>query len=729
MVNATTEPGHAEGADAFLRHMIWRYPQQRQPVMALLGPRSSGKSTLLSTLSQGCGSTVVHAHLDFNENPVDPVSAAALVAFQMMRGWDTLRRSPVFHRFALGLLALNENLETDRARATDQIRSLIQAYTRGTRPGRFATHVEDAAVTTMDVVATGALSPLVSGTGRQVVAAVRDQARPVIGSLLQSAARWGLRDALRWHVSIPEAEAAGSIDALIRLSTASRSAAVGPLLAAFLADAQDQAERHPALRSTCSCEVPEQEAARGRHDHAWVLLVDGAQTAAGRRFLGALINARIRNRQTGPGASAGADPLVVLAACDQWQPEWTHRWCEPWRTTPLAGTSQRRVPLLSRAGRATWAREGDAGAAADPDSVAAQWYPVWLDPMTEEQVGYVTDVAGSLAPPLAASVAHRLTGGHWGAVTAVQEQREGAPPDEDATLADRPLPAALDTAGRPLWSRALQAGLPEGLAVPGARWTPPPAIVVATAYLADMRTADDPWVPAELADLPHSLELLRRNLWVSTYAHGSSRIREIGWGPADRPPVLHPWLSRCVLTALAAAPPEPLAGGPSRTPRDGDAVFADPWDQVFGRQAQALAGMSAAHGRPPEAAEEQRLFYELCLGRFAPVAEALAARFDRDHRAWVRLLDYLASAPCRPVHQRSAPEVYALLLAGIEERGRGVVAVATAKLLALLWLYNDPLTEHSRSWDAQIEEGFERLSHNSRLLDVSALQQAGALFA
>ncbi|MDJ0385174.1 hypothetical protein [Streptomyces sp. G-G2] len=723
MVNATTDPGHAEGTDAFLRHMIWRYPNQRQPVVALLGPRHAGKSTLLRSLSQGCGSTVVHAHLDFHENPLDPVSAAALVAFQMMRGWDTLRRSPVFHRFALGLLALNETLETDRTGATDQIRGLIQQYTRGTRQGRFATRLEEAAVTTMDVVATGALSPLVSGTGRQVVAAVRDQARPVIGSLLQSAARWGLRDALRWHVSIPEAEAAGSVDALIRLSSASRSAAVGPLLAAFLADAQDQAERHPALRSSCSCELPEGAAGRGRHDHAWVLLVDGAQTPAGRRFLSALIAARVRNRQGNAGASAGTDPIVVLAACDQWQPEWTTRWCEPWRTTPLTGTSQRRVPLLSRAARAQWARE-DASGAADPDSVAGYWYPVWLDPMSEEQVGHAVDDPGSLAPPLPASVAHRLTGGHWGAVTAVREQREAAPPDEHATPVDRPLPTALDAGGRPLWARALEAGLPEGLATPAGRWTPPPPVVLAAAYLADARTADDPWVPAELTDLPHSLELLRRNLWVSTHARAPSRIREIGWGPADRPPALHPWLSRSALTALSAA--SPLAGA---EPGGSDDAPGDPWHQVFSRQATALAAMAAARGGPLEAAEEQRLFYDLCLGRFAPVAEALAARFDQDHRAWVRLLDYLASAPCRLVHERPAPQVYAHLLAGIERTGRDVVAVATAKLLALLWLYDDPLTEHHRNWDAQIEEGFERLSHNSRLLDVSALQQAGALFA
>ncbi|MEU7556200.1 hypothetical protein AB0B01_28390 [Streptomyces sp. NPDC044571] len=703
--------------------MIWRYPDQLQPVVALLGPRQSGKTSMLRALSQGCGSTVVHAHLDFHENPLDPVSAAALVAFQMMRGWDTLRRSPVFHRFGLGLLALNENLEPDRARATDQIRGLIQEYTRGTRRGRFASRLEEAVDATMDIVATGALSPLVSGQAREVVAAVRDGARPVIGSLLQSTARWGLRDALRWHVGIPEAEAAGSVDALIRLSSASRSAAVGPLLAAFLADAKDQAERHPALRSSCSCEVPAGRGDRGRHDHAWVLLVDGAQTPAGRRFLTALVAARIRNGQSEPGAAA--DPLVVLAACDQWQPEWTTRWCEPWRTTPLADTPQRRVPLFSRATRMRWTREEERAGGPDPASAAHYWYPVWLDPMSEEHVSYVTDDAAALVPALPASVTHALTGGHWGAAIALQDQRESTPPDADAAVRERPLSAAFGTDGRPLWSHALEACLPEGLAAPGMRPGAPPPVVLAAAYLADMRTADDPRVPVEVADLPRSLELLRRNLWVSTFFHRPSRIREVGWGEADRPPVLHPWLSRCLLTALSSAAP---AEAPAATP---DAPPApEPWDRVFTGQARALASLTGSlNGSGTAAREEQQLFYDLALGRFSAVAEALAGRFDRDHRAWVRLLDYLASAPCRLVQERSAQEAYALLLTGIEESGRDVVSVATAKLLALLWLYNDPLTEHNRRWDAQIEEGFERLSHNSRLLDVSALQQAGALFA
>ncbi|MYV90854.1 hypothetical protein GT350_11505 [Streptomyces sp. SID1034] len=81
------------------------------------------------------------------------------------------------------------------------------------------------------------------------------------------------------------------------------------------------------------------------------------------------------------------------------------------------------------------------------------------------------------------------------------------------------------------------------------------------------------------------------------------------------------------------------------------------------------------------------------------------------------------------MYEQSPQEAYTTLLGGVESAGRTVFAVATAKLLALLWLYNDPLTEHTRRWDGEIQECFNRLAHNSRLLDVSPLQQAAAAFA
>ncbi|MFE9557243.1 hypothetical protein ACFYOD_27630 [Streptomyces sp. NPDC006703] len=701
----------AEGADAFLRHMLWRYPGQRQPIVALLGPRQSGKSDLLRAVSRACGGTVVHAALDFDENPLDPVSAAALVAFQMMRGWDNLRHGPVFHRFGLGLLALNENLDADRVRAADQIKDLIQQYTRNTRGGRFATRLEQAAATTIDV-AQGALSPLVSGPGREVVSAVREQAKPVIGFLLQSAARWGVRDALRWHISVPEAESARSIDALIRLSSASRSASVGPLMAAFLADVKDQAERHPPLRSACSCVLPAQAGRRDRHDHAWMLLVDGAQTPSGRRFLTELAGARARNQQADVEGSGAADPLLVLAACGQWQSEWTSWWCEPWRPTPRAATPQRRVPLLSRATRGLWAQENEAAVRVERGPAAAWWYPVWLDPMTEEQVGYAMDSFDpSPARPLASSVVHRLTGGHRGAFLAVLDEQFGARPAQHGSGPAVSLLSPADEQGAPLWSAALETSLPDGLPVPGPTWSTTPAVVLTAAYLADVRTAHDPRLPAGMPELPRSLELLRRHLWVSTFTHRPSRIRDIGWGDADGPATLHPWLARCALTALSAAHP----------------AQGERWDEVFTAQSVALA-TPPVHGGDA-AAVERRLFHDLALGRFAPVAAALADRFDEDHRAWIRLLDYLSSAPCRHLYERSPQEAYALLLGDVEDGGQTVLAVATAKLLALLWLYNDPLTEHTRRWDGEIQECFSRLAHNSRLLDVSPLQQAAAAFA
>lgn len=100
-----------------------------EPVVALLGPRGSGKSTALHALSRKCGGTIVHARLDFAEHPdLDPISGVASVAFSLMRGWTNLRRRPVFHRLGLSLLALNEQLDSDRAVAQVQIKRLIRQY-------------------------------------------------------------------------------------------------------------------------------------------------------------------------------------------------------------------------------------------------------------------------------------------------------------------------------------------------------------------------------------------------------------------------------------------------------------------------------------------------------------------------------------------------------------------------------------------------------------------------
>src|SRR5690242_11382951 len=91
-------------ARTFLTQMLSRHGLQAEPIVALLGPRGAGKTPLLAALSQQCAGTVIHAAINFSAHDFDPIQAAAYISFEMMRGWETTRQDPSFHRFALGLL-------------------------------------------------------------------------------------------------------------------------------------------------------------------------------------------------------------------------------------------------------------------------------------------------------------------------------------------------------------------------------------------------------------------------------------------------------------------------------------------------------------------------------------------------------------------------------------------------------------------------------------------------
>jgi hypothetical protein len=109
------------------------------------------------------------------------------------------------------------------------------------------------------------------------------------------------------------------------------------------------------------------------------------------------------------------------------------------------------------------------------------------------------------------------------------------------------------------------------------------------------------------------------------------------------------------------------------------------------------------------------------------VVAALAGSFNtEDHRTWLSRLDYITSAPCRLPLGLSTEEAYAGLMTGHD--GRAVIEVATAKLVALLWLYRDPLTEHTPRWDHEIHDSFDRLRSNSSRADTSALKEAAVCF-
>lgn len=678
----------------FLRRMLWRSAgwSDPEPVVALLGPRGSGKSTALRALSRECGGTVVHAGLDFAEHPDhDPVSAVAFLAFLLMRDWANERRRPVFHRLGLSLLALNERLSQDRAVAQGQIKDLIRQYVQRqplVRAGERAT----------EPLFTGAeVAGAIGGIALPDVA-IREQAKPVIAALLRGAERWRLRGAMRWHHTLPEAEDASTVDSLIALSTVQRSNALNHVLKAFLADVEEFTRKHPPAVAKCDCAVPDDVVA-GSHDHCWLLLLDNAQATTGEQVLRALITVR-QELRTDPAVTR-SDPLLVVTAVDQWRPAWGQWWREPWQTS-AAVAGRQPIPLFSSADRGQWVRHArqSAGPRVNP---ARGWYPVWLDPVPED--GVFGPPAGSAWDQTdSGAIVSRLASGHPKAAIDIQAQIDAL----HATTDDGPIPTAIldaqDETGVALWERGLHACRP-GLVPADRPWRAvPPAVVVAARLSEPARRSDD--LPADrFPGAVQAMRELRTNLWVTTFAARPSPLWQVGRGSEEHPAALHPWLSRCLLAGLAA---ESAGADPS------------PWDDLF----------ATIHDIEPDPG--RTLFRDLAQGRFGAVVKELVGLFDTiDHRAWVRVLDDATSAPCRLPHSESF-EVSYRRLAPDHVPGRTAIEAAVTSLTALLWLYRDPLTVpgplYGASWHRQAWKDLDKLAHASARSDVSALEEAASQF-
>lgn len=677
-------------AHTFLRNMLWRYGDVPEPVVALLGPRGAGKSTMLDALSRECGGTVVHARLDFGDpRGIDAIAGVGLVAFELMRSWRNRPHDPTFHRVGLSLLALNERIEPDHDAARRQIDALIRQYVRGTRKGETAAAVG------------GAVSAFATALGgiaaASVVRTASEQAKPVIAALVQRAARLGLRGALDWHRSMPQAEQANTVDSMISLSRTRRHDALNHLVHALLADIDDNVARRPEVVRGCEC-LPVNGSRHNRHEHVWVLTVDNADNERGRQFLAALLKARKER------AAAGArhDPLLVVTAVDTWNAAWGRWWREPWQSDEDTPARQA-VPLFSGASRDQWSRH--ARAVADAEGHRGRgWYPVWLDPLGDNEIA---DIAPSPTDGQDKDVfddfVRRLSGNRPSAAIDIRDQLTANPP---ATEPGDPVPRSLLCAsgaeGRPLWARAVGACLPGD---PSARrpWRAVPAAVAVAAHLLEPGRPPDDLGLANRPEVVRALHALQSHLWISTFDARPSRLRPVTKGDTAPSAALHPWLARCLFAGLAAE----SADDPRQS---GERL----WDSLF---ATSLGAGRAAV-----------LFGELARDRFDPVSAALADRFDvDDHTTWVRLLDDVTGAPCRSAARESTETTVARLVPEHVE-GRTAVQVAVTDLVALLWLYRDPLTVPSRKWDDRISDAFDKLAFLSTRQNLRALRDAAAQF-
>ncbi|WP_042382724.1 hypothetical protein [Streptacidiphilus melanogenes] len=722
-------------AEEFLNRTMWQREgrQRPDPFVALLAPRGSGKSGMLRMLSQECGGSVVHSILDCAALPkgddVIPV-AANRIAFDMTRAWQHLKQPPSFHRFRLAYLARDlPALPADRTRALAEMGTRIQEYADNTRAGRATARTAQAAQQGLDIAADLTSSTL-PGLGRFVPPA-RDTAKALTRLLSQKASLLGVRKGIGYHGRTRAAESADPIDALIALSQARPKDAAAELMDALLADLTANAHRGT-IPVSCRCHIPADPAdrhGRSRHHHAWVLLVDNAQTEPGRAFLAALTAARQRRAASASSSASaeaaaseghGHDPLLVVAAFNQWQDEWRHHWLEPWATAS-PGAHRAVIPTFSHVSRAHWESPSANGAVDEngygPGPGTGAWLPVWLDGAhragppgtgTSTRSGSSVDEATNL-----------LCAGHRGGQDAFEDaldqdlERHAAP--RSRPFGSRPLGALMlrntdhEGAVAPLWRHGL-AHLSGEIDVPDRHWVNLPDTVAAAAYLADPRAAEDARLPADVPGLNGTLQSLRKHLWVSavTPSPTESRTRQA------RRPVLHPWLRECLLTGLAAADSPAGLNPPDLT--TWPTAPNDTWRRAFQRL------------RPQDATGDRVLFHELALHQFDAVARIMAATFDQDrHSAWVERLWYVTSAPTAlPLHETLRSSYERLV---DQPRWRSDVEAPTAKLVLLLWLYNDPLTEADAYWDEQIAQAFRGLAGRSTQSDVDALLQAAARFS
>ena len=652
-----------------------RRRNRRNPVLLFTGPRGIGKSVLLDAL-QDRYKSVPHAHIDCETAASNAREMLALLAYDLNRQCGRYGALP-FPRLITGELVITAPLELDRLdrdSARQQVADLLE------RHQRTEAALEDA----VSSIVTTALTPLaVHGTGDSTAGeAIGDLAGKYVTKLLLgglASSRRGRRILLgkgqEWYSDQGRGLGRNPLDALIELRRmAARADAARPggdntdrrevaewLWAAFLADLRESFHDRRAVDWTFNC----------------LVLLDNADTPAGRAFLTELADARAKRAQDEP------DPLTVIA---------TSR-----------GALAKRVR-----GAAAMAALADAGYDAYLQRVQAggdrSWYPVVLPPLSW---GDTRDMADTLELPgdraVATTAVHAFTGGHPGATSALL-----------AAMADyRPAPALPPPPAAPAASAepVLLAVLRQPQADP--RSDDPEAVgtailndLIASApkALEDLTTcaaARDKVAAERMAVAPdcdlmeHLLReepaIFSSELW-SAGGAGAGGAGGAGGGPA----VLQPLLRRLLLRRLAERAPHETAswanvhewlGGKRGRPGAGGA----------GAGGAGAGGAAGTAARNEEVSEIVRLYHALAVGEVEHVARVLAGRLDATEAGqWLRLLALVTAAPNQLDHAQEPRQQVRTLTAWVDRRERPVAPVA--RLVAYSWLGADPLSAPHWRW-------------------------------
>jgi hypothetical protein len=673
-------------AQLLYRRLLWHRaldePPRRQPVVVLLGPVGAGKSTALSSISDDCGDSVVHARFDFHpDEPADTVQALTDIAFDLSRGW-TNRPSARFTRFALGLIAVQLPLDTAfRGQATAQLDDAIKQHFSGRRrqAERVAAWVETLAESAKNA---NILSPPLA-----------EAIKVALPSLIKTVIREPLGRAQRWHADIPAAEGASPKDALIMLNRRSRNDPTfmtNWLTAAFLADVRESHRRMSDREAgtSCACANPQ----RRQHIHNWVLLLDNIDHPGGATLLAALLSAR---RQYELQHDDGHDALLVVATSGRWDPGWGAGWRPPWEAEPAVPDGVRTVAWCHQATHENWAGQTRG------DLVPPTYYPVLLEPHRTNETAKMLGIAES---DLRTVLAQRATGGLPALVETVKPLLVGRDPEPGVRDVLRPFDRGRPEAGQ--WQERLaRLRLRRHL-----------GDISIEEFVSAAPFATAPWlIPADAtspASAPHVSRILtelRSALWVLAPSRrgdiaGYWLTAPTGGGTALNAE-LHPWVARTLAAALAAR--DHTASQPS---------YQDQFETLL--------------ADPATAADPVRKAYcQLALGQVSAVVDYFTEVFDRrPHQAWIGQLRLVALAPDnRSVDQR-ATELFDTLVSEDVERNpsRSDLGNIVTRLLIRLWLAKNPFVMPDRSIWSGIADDYSDLRSKTRR-DVSPLTNAANL--
>lgn len=653
-----------------------RSPQQ--PVVVLLGPATSGKSTAIDTISHDYGKGVVHASFDFGitagrNQPVSTVEALTVIAHRFARKWKN-RPSVRFTRFALGLIAVQTRLDTaDRAHAREQLRTAIQNWSRIRRAETVADQLRKviAVVGELNVVPT----PWAEALGLALPLLIKKTVRKPLGK------------AQRWHSDIPQAGGASPFDALIDLhdlASHDRASMTSWLTQAFLADVRESHLRmavgEPGAR--CACDD------RKRHYHNWVLLLDNLHHNGGIEFVADLQAARDRHVALHPDDH---DPVLVIASSGRWNTDWETTWRPPWQAAPLEADGLETVPRCRAAKYEHW------NGLADRDGKPPTYYPVLLEPLARHEVARILEVKST---SIACEFAQRATGGLPGAVHALRP----------LLATDKPVtPGARDTLG----SSTVDSPHPWAARLADMRLAAHFANLHLDDFVSAAPFATAPWlVPATApglipAPIGSILTELRAALWVTAPSRGATaNYAEV-----------HPWVAQTLVSALVSR--KEAAEMPS-----------------YPTQFQLLL-----HDQQPEEVQDQQpgkdqsgnsvrtAYCQLALGRVSDVVDYFTSEFDKGpHRNWIDRLRLVARAPTDEPFDRTSWELFSEMVdVDFQDRPqRSDLRNIVTRLLAALWLAKNPFAVPDKEMWQSIAQDYRLLPLKSHRADVAALNAAAA---